>query len=527
MLQPLIIGAGHNGLVTAWYLARAGYQPIVLEQRAVVGGSAITGEIAPGYRGPILAHATGPLRPAIVRDLQLERRVEFLRPDPRLVALSADSRALVFSTDHARTADGLRELSPADGARYLEFCGVFERLGSFLLPVLETTPPSLDGPAPGEMWELLKTGRRFRRLPRADAYRLLRWLPMAVADLVHEYFSSDLLQAAIAARAIAGTATGPWSAGTGAVLLLNAAMDPAPGGTMVTVKGGPGALAKALAEAAIEAGALIRLEAPVAQILVRDGRVAGVLLADGSEIASPAVISNADPRTTLLRLVDPVELDPGFLQRISHYRMPGTLAKVNLTLASVPEFAGIGNAGDLRGRLHVGPSVDYLEKAFDASKYHEISSAPYLDIAIPSLLDESLAPPGRHVMSIYVQFVPYAAAAGSSESDPRERVTRAVLSTLEQYSPGISNLVEHLQVIMPTDLERTYGLAGGHILHGEPALDQLFAMRPVLGWAQYRTPIAGLFLCGAGTHPGGGITGASGRNAAREIVKALRRERHG
>jgi phytoene dehydrogenase-like protein len=523
MSHIIIIGAGHNGLIAAYYLAKAGHKPLVLERRSVVGGAALTEEIAPGHRCPTLAHATGPLRPSIVRDLQLARRVEFLRPDPRLIALSPAGRALVFSNDHARTAEAIRAHSKEDAARYPDFCSALDRVTAFLLPVLERTPPSFDGPAAGEVWELLKTGRRFRALGRTDAYRLLRWMPMAVADLVAEWFSTDLLQAAIAARGIFGTAAGPWSAGTGAVLLLNMALDPSPGGSSVTVKGGPGALTRALADAAREAGATVRVDAPVAQVIVRDGRAAGVRLADGSEIAARAVVSNADPHRTLLGLVDPVELDPEFLQRIRNYRMPGTVAKVNLSLSALPQFAGVANPADLHGRIHIGPSVDYLERAFDASKYGEVSAEPYLDIAIPSLEDPSLCPAGRHVMSICVQFAPHALANRGDWEERRDQLATTVVRTLERYAPGIWNAIEHRQVLTPVDLEQTYGLTHGHILHGEPSLDQLFMMRPALGWAQYRTPIEGLFLCGAGTHPGGGLTGAPGRNAARAIVKALRR----
>jgi phytoene dehydrogenase-like protein len=523
MLPIIIIGAGHNGLVTAFYLAKAGCKPLVLERRGVVGGASVTEEIAPGHKCPILAHATGPLRPSIVRDMNLERRVEFLRPDPRLVALSPDGRALVMSRDVARTADAIRAFSPADAAQYPGFCNTLERLSAFLLPLLERTPPSIDAPGSTDLWELFKTGRRFRALERADAYRLLRWMPMPVADLVAEWFSTDLLQAAIAARGIFGTATGPWSAGTGAVLLLDAAMDPVPGGSSVTVKGGPGELTHAMAEAARAAGAIMRLDSPVAKVLVRDGRATGVILSDGTEIAARAVVSNADPRRTLLDLIDPLELDPGFLQRIRNYRMPGTVAKINMTLNALPNFEHVTDSADLHGRIHIGPGVDYLEKAFDASKYGEISREPYLDITIPSLLDPSLCPPGRHVMSICLQFAPYRLANNGDWNLRRGELTTIALRTLERYSPGISNLIEHRQVLTPVDLEQGFGLTRGHILHGEPALDQLFTMRPMLGWAQYRTPIEGLFLCGAGTHPGGGITGASGRNAAHAIIKYLKK----
>jgi phytoene dehydrogenase-like protein len=521
--QIVIIGGGHNGLIAAFYLARAGFRPIVLEARSTVGGAAITGEIAPGYRCPTLAHSTGPLRPSIVADLNLGKRVEFLRPDPRLVALLPQGRPLVLSNDVGRSVEGIKAHSAEDAARYPDFCGALERIGAFLLPLLEQTPPSLDGPGRQELWELLKTGRRFRKLGKADGYRLLRWMPMAAADLVGEWFSSDALQSVIAARGIFGAAAGPWSGGTGTALLLNAATDPVPGGSTVTVKGGPGALTRAMADAAREAGVTIRVDAPVARVTVVNGRATGVVLADGSEIAAEAVVSNADPRRTLLNLVQPGELDPGVLQRLRNYRMPGTAAKVNLTLNSLPPFTGVANPADLHGRIHIAPDVDYLEKAFDASKYGEMSQQPYLDITIPSLLDPSLCPPDRHVMSVYVQYAPYRLASGVDWTSSRDQLATAVVRTIEQYSPGFWNAVEHRQVLTPVDLEETFALTHGHIHHGEMSIDQLFTMRPVLGYAQYRTPIESLFLCGAGTHPGGGVTGLSGRNAAREIARTLRR----
>jgi phytoene dehydrogenase-like protein len=521
MPPPVIVGAGHNGLVAAFYLAKAGYKPVVLERRSMVGGCAVTGEIGPGYRCPTLAHAIGPLRPSVVRDMQLTRRLEFVQADPRLIALAPDGAALRFFRDLPRTVDAIRPFSEADAAQYPAFCKTLEKLGAFLAPLMEITPPSLEDPAAGELWAMLKVGRRFRALGPRDGHRLLRWLPMAVADLVGEFFSTDLLQAAIAARGIFGTASGPWSAGSGALLLLNAAGDPLPGGAGTTVKGGPGALTKAMADAAREAGAEIRTGADVAQIIVKDGAVAGVLLADGSELPADAVVSNADPKRTFLQLIDPVELEPGFLTRIRNYRSPGTVAKVNLALSALPSFSGTA-AEDLHGRIHIGPSIDYLERAFDHSKYGEVSTEPYLEATLPSLTDPSLAPPGRHVMSVYVQFAPYRLADGDW-SVRRAALGDLVVDALEQFAPRLSSTIEHRQVIAPTDLEQEFGLTGGHIFHGEPALDQLFTMRPVLGWAQYKTPVRNLFLCGAGTHPGGGITGAPGHNAAREILRSLNR----
>lgn len=520
----VIIGAGHNALVTAFYFAKAGLKPLVLERRATVGGGAITGEIAPGFRGPLLAHSTGPLRASVLRDMGLQR-LEFVRPDTRLVTLGPDGAALTFSIDEGRTIEAVRRFSPADAGRYPEFRAALEKLGAFIGGLLDVTPPTLDAPAPGELWGLLKIGRRYRGLGRSDGFRLLRWMPMAVADLVAEFFSTDIVQAAIATRGILGTAQGPWSAGTGAVLLLRAGNDPVPGGSTVTMRGGPGALTAAMAEAARAAGAEIRTGSAVRQIVVRDGRASGVVLEDGTEIKARAIVSGVDPRRTFLTLLDPIELGPTFLTRIRNYRSRGTLAKINLALGALPVLPSVPNPADLRGRIQIGPAVDYLERAFDASKYGRISLDPYLELTIPSLDDPALAPPGAHVMSIYMQYAPYALAGTRSWEAARNELYETVLRTIERYAPGITSLVVGRQVITPADLERDFGYTGGHVLHGEPALDQVFSMRPVLGWARYRTPIEGLYLCGSGTHPGIDLTGGSGRNAAREIAAELGRQR--
>jgi len=520
--DTIVIGAGHNALTTAFYLAKGGRRPLVLERRALAGGCATSEDFAPGYRAATLAHTLGPLRPSIVRDMQLEHRgVRFVHPDPRLVALTPGGRALAFSTDPARTAEAIRPFSGKDAQRYPEFCAAIQRLGAFLSDLIDMTPPSIDSPSAAELWEVLKTGRKFRALAKKESFALLRWGPMAVADLVAEWFENDVLQAAIAARAIHGTAMGPWSAGTGAVLLLGAAIDPAPGGSSVSAVGGPGVVTRAMAEAAREAGAEIRTGVEVRQILVKDGAAVGVLLGDGTEIAARTVVSSADPRRTFLRLIDPIELEPGFITRIRNYRTPGTVAKINLALGGLPAFRGISGdaAVSLGGRIHIGPGIDYLERAFDASKYGEASSAPYLDVAMPTISDPTMAPAGRHVMSIHMQYVPFKRRTGSW-SGQEDAIADLALQTLETYAPGISALVEHRQVFTPLALEDTFGLTGGHIHHGELALDQLFTMRPTLGWADYRTPVDRLYLCGSGTHPGNGLTGASGRNAAREILAA-------
>jgi len=518
----VIIGAGHNGLVTAFYLAKAGLKPLVLERRPAVGGAAITEEFHPGFKCSTLAHSAGPLAPEIVRDLQLERHgLQMIQPVVRVFAPSPDGRALLLSDDPEKASLEIARFSKKDAEKFPEFGRVLGRMAKVLNHVLSQTPPSIDEPSASDLWNMVKTGKALRGLGKKDMFRLLRWGPMAVADLVAEWFDTELLRAAIAARGIFGAHLGPWSAGSSAVLLMRAAADPHPAGAVAFVKGGLGSLANAMAAAAREAGAEIRTGTDVARISVKGGAAHGVVLTSGEEITAKMVISNADPRRTLLRSIDPVHLEPGFVVKMQNYRCPGTVAKVNLALAGLPSFAALRNSGApeaLAGRIHIGPEIDYLERAFDDAKYGEFSRAPVLDIAIPSMTDPSLAPAGRHVMSIYVQFAPYKLKSADWHAQ-RDALGDTVIKTLAAYATDLPGLVLHRQVITPLDLEEVYGLTGGHIFHGELSLDQLFPMRPVLGWARYATPLTALYLCGSGTHPGSGLTGLSGANAAREILK--------
>jgi phytoene dehydrogenase-like protein len=353
----------------------------------------------------------------------------------------------------------------------------------------------------------------FRGLGKKDEYRLLRWGPMAVADLVAEWFETELLRGTVAARGISGAFAGPWSAGTSLGLLWQSAMDGSAIAPSVFAKGGMAALAQALADTARAAGAEIRAPAEATRI---EG--SKVILRTGEEVEARAIVSNADPRTTFLKLVDPIDLDPNFLLKMRNYRAPGAVAKINLTLSGVPAFRGVDSESKLAGRIHVGPEIDYLERAFDASKYGDFSREPYLDIAIPSLSDPSLARDGKHVMSIQAQFAPYKLREGDWTTRGKE-FADAVIDRLSVYAPNLRDLILAHQVITPLDLEQTYGLSGGHIHHGEQTLDQFFTFRPLIGWAQYRTPVKRLYLCGAGTHPGGGVTGIPGANAAREIAR--------
>lgn len=518
----VIIGGGHNGLVTAFYLAKAGFKPLVLERSAQVGGAAVTDEFHPGFRCSTLAHTAGPIRPDIVRDMELEKHgVVFVTPDVCVTALSPDGRALSLYQDADRSAQEIGAFSQKDGAKFVEFQQSLGKISKVIGDALATTPPNIDDPSRGDLWSMLKTGRAIRKLGKKDMFRLLRWGPMAVADLAAEYFETELLRAVVAARGIFGTFLGPWSAGSALVLLIRAAGDHFAAGSASLAAGGMGAVTQAMASAAKSAGAEIRTGAEVIEIRIKDGVASGVLLSTGEEISAKAVISNADPKRTLLKLTDPVHLSPDFVQKLQNYRGNGTVAKVNLALSGLPKFTALnGDASALRGRIHIGNEIDYLERAFDESKYGQFSKQPYLEATIPSLTDPTLAPEGKHVMSIYMQYAPYK-LKGDWEQQ-RRALGQTVVQTLAQYAPNLPELILTHQIITPHDLEEKYGLTGGQIFHGELALDQFFTMRPLLDWARYSTPIQGLYLCGSGTHPGAGLTGGSGANAAREIAKALK-----
>jgi phytoene dehydrogenase-like protein len=590
----LIIGAGQNSLIAAFYLARAGHKPLVLERRPTVGGAATTEEFHPGFRASVLDSVHGPLAPAIAKDMQLDRHgLQFLEPAARLFAPHPDGRALLLHADARKSAAAIAPFSKSDSAKYVELSETFDSARGLVQDLVLMTPPDIDHPSSADAWSLLGAGRKFRRLGRKNMQRLIRWGPMAVADFVAEFFDSELLRASIASRGIFGATAGPWSAGTTALFLLRCGVSGLPDGGSTQVRGGAGALSNALAAAAQQAGAEIRTNAEVARILVKDGSASGVALSTGEEIPAKAVVSGADPKRTFLHLLEPVHLAPSFLQKMRHYRSSGVVARILLALDALPNFtvlknsaaASNGATAALSARIHIGPEIDYLERAFDASKYGEFSPAPYLEASIPSLLDPSLAPQGKHVMTIHMQYAPYKVNAHSSltnchsermrlasseepafrpaasdqvgfsggrgfssdktdssssrasapEACPpgrgaspqnwpsqRDALADAVIRTLAEYAPDLPSKILARRVITPLDLEADYGLTGGHISHGELALDQLFTMRPLLGFTRYATPIRGLFLCGSGTHPGIALAGASALNASRQILRALR-----
>jgi phytoene dehydrogenase-like protein len=521
--DAVVIGAGHNGLVCAAYLAKAGARVLVLERRERVGGILADHELVPGARVPAVAHTVGRLRASVVRDLELgSHGLQLIRPSVRAFAPGADGGGLTLWADPVRTAEELRRRSARDAEAYPRFDRRVRVLASFLAHVAAGPPPDLGSPGLADAVAGLRLVRAFRRLGPRAGREALRVLPMAVADLVGEAFETDALRGALAARGVLFTAMGPWSAGTAAVLLMDSAgNDGGAAGQTAFARGGAGALAEALARAARALGAEVRTEAEVVAITTREGRATGVALASGEEVAADAVVSAADPKRTLRDLVDPVVLGPTLLWRASNIRTPGATAKVNLVLSGVPRFPGT-DPERLRGRILIAPGVDALERAFDASKYGRVSEEPFLEAVIPSLSDPTLAPEGMHVMSVVCQWAPYRLRDGDWEAE-RDRLGDLVLKTLEAHAPGITDLVVAREVLTPVDLERTFGLPEGHVLHAEPGLDQSFAWRPLLGHAGYRFGIPGLYLCGSGAHPGGGITGGPGANAARVVLADLER----
>ena len=528
MRDVIIIGGGHNGLVAAAFLAKAGRKPLVLERADRVGGCAVTSEIAPGFRCPILAHRGG-LDSAVVDRLGLERHgLHIIRPAARACAPTADGRALTVWADTAATVHDIAAFSPSDATRFPEFLASMKAVGRVVHDITTAPPPDIDKLTPRDLLGVVKAGRRFRALSKADAYRLLRWLPMSVADLASEWFESEPLQALVAADGVLGAFLGPRSAGSAAVSLLLSARDGHPIAPGWTARGAIGAIADALAAAARSAGAEIRTGAEVQHILVEGGTATGVALSTGEEISARDVVSNVDPRRTLMTLVDPIHLGPEFLRRVQNIRMRGTLSKVNYAVAALPDFPSLRalvpeqRAAALSGCIRLARDTDAIERAFDAAKYGRYAEEPWIEMTIPSLGDPGLAPAGQHVVSVYVQFTPYQ-LRGTTWDAARDRLGEVVTRVIEQYAPGFSQSIVARQVITPLDLERTWGLTGGHIFHGELALDQLVVARPLLGWARYRTPIRNLYLCGAGTHPGTGIDGRSGALAARAVLAATRK----
>lgn len=527
----IVVGGGHNGLTAAAYLARAGRSVLVVDRRERLGGAADTAELAPGVRVPVVAHTVGRLRPAIARELGLRGHgLRLIAPDVRAFAPQPDGRSVALWRDSAATRTSLRAWSDADADGFVALDRRVRALSRFLADLADETPPDVRAPGSADALMGLRVGRAFKGLGRDDGRTILRVLAMAVADFVAESIEADPIRATVAWRGVRFTAMGPWSAGTTKVLFDDAAgSDGGASGETVFAEGGPGALVDALAAAARTAGAEIRTGVEVASVTTHDGRATGIALASGEEIAARVVVAGVDPKRLLTTMVDPVAIGPSMRWRASNIRTPGRVAKVNLVLDGLPTFpAAADDPRLLRGRILVGMTgIDALERIFDPTKYGRYGESLAIEATIPSLADPSLvagAPPGTHVLSALVQWVPSVLRDGTWD-DGREALGDAVLRTLETVAPGLGARVQVRQVLTPLDLERDYGLTGGHPLHAEPGLDSFFLWRPLFGAARYRMPVDGLYLAGSGAHPGGGVTGVPGRNAAREVLADLRRRR--
>ncbi|HKZ76270.1 MAG TPA: NAD(P)/FAD-dependent oxidoreductase, partial [Actinomycetota bacterium] len=520
--NTIVVGAGHNGLVAAAYLAKAGRRVLVLERADEAGGILRGPHLAEGFRAPGIVPTVGRLRASVVRDLKLAQHgFETVAPDVRMFAPQPDGPGVTFWAEPRKTAEGLRALSPHDADAFEAFDAKVRTIASFLSYVNAATPPDPKGPSLADAIMGLKLGKAFRDLGAEAGREAVRALPMAVADLVQEVFESEVVRGSLATRGVLFTSMDAWAAGTAAVFLNDSAgNDGGAAGTAVFARGGTRALAEALASAARSCGAEIRTGAEVARIRSRDGRVVGVTLVDGDEVDGDVVVSAADPKRTLL-MCDPLELGPTLVWQAGNIRQPGATAKVDLALSGLPSFNGVSE-GHLRGRIVIGPSIDDVERAMDAAKYGRVTEDPILEATIPSLVDPSLAPEGKHVMSVVFQAAPrrLREAAWSTE---RDRVGDIAVKALERFAPGLDGLIEARSVITPEDMEAGYGLSGGHVLHAEPGLDQFFAWRPLNGHARYAFGLPGLYLAGSGAHPGGGITGGPGANAARQILRDLRR----
>ncbi|HKV40460.1 MAG TPA: NAD(P)/FAD-dependent oxidoreductase [Blastocatellia bacterium] len=525
--DAIIIGAGHNGLVTAAYLARAGLKVVVLERREVVGGAAVTEEPWPGYKVSTLSYLCSLLQPKIVQELDLASFGYHLYPkDPAFFTVFPDGRHLFFWRDSAKTQAELARFSARDAAAYPDYEEQLVRLAEWVERLLMTTPPNIVRRKLADMIELGRLGLDAIRFRDHDLVHMVKIMTQSIRSYLDERFESDEIKTTLATDGVIGTNGGPSTPGT-AYIMLHHVMGGATGvrGLWGFVRGGMGAVSAAIAGSARAAGAEIRTGAGVSQILVKSGRAGGVVLESGEELIARLIISNADPKVTFLRLVPAAELDGDFRGYIEKFRIEGCSMKINLALDALPNFKaypGSGLGPQHRTTMHVCPSMDYVDRAWEDATAGRPSTHPMLEITIPTTYDDSIAPAGRHIMSIFAQYAPYTLHDADWDSIKEPFADRCI-NALAEYAPNIPGAIIHRQVISPLDMEREYSLTGGNIFHGDMTVDQLFCMRPVPGWAKYRTPIAGLYMCGSGTHPGGGVMGSPGYNAAREILKDWKR----
>jgi phytoene dehydrogenase-like protein len=524
--DAIVIGGGHNGLTCAAYLAKAGRKTLVLERRHVLGGAAVTEEVFPGYKFSVCSYVVSLLRPEIIRDLDLPAHgLELLPLDGTLTPM-LNGDYLWRMNDHNRSRREIARHSRKDADAYDDYGMAMVEMGRFAKPILSMTPPDPMSLDPRGLLDLLSVGKRFRGMRYHDKVNQVQLLTMSAVDFLDQWFETDALKATMSASGIIGTFLGVRSPGT-AYVLLHHYMGEIDGAfrSWGLSRGGTGAVSNAIAGAARRFGAEIRTEAPVAHILRRNGRATGVALENGDEIQADIVVSSVDPRLTFERFMNTKDLPEEFVQGVKRYKYRGSSGKVNLALDALPDFTCLPGPGEhLRGAISISPSVDYMERAYDEAKHGAFSSCPYIDIVIPTLSDSSLAPPGKHVMSCFVQYAPYHLKPGDVWDDARrDAFGDAVIDAIAVHAPNIRNIIRHRQVLTPLDIERTFGLSEGNIFQGELSLEQLFFLRPVPGWAQYATPIDRLYMCGSATHPGGGIMGAPGKNAAEKILKDAKR----
>lgn len=519
----IVIGGGHNGLVTAAYLARAGRKVLVLERRELLGGCAVTEEIWPGYKVSTGAYLTSLMQQRIVDDLELPRfgyRVD--AKDPAFFSVFPDGRHFFMWQDREKTLAEIRKFSQHDAEVYPAYENLIERLAHAVEGLLLTTPPKFP-PTAIDFVDYLRLAGKLAGLAAMDVVALVKIFTQSAADFLDEWFESPEVKVTLATDGVIGANGGPRSAGT-AYILLHHCMGGVAGhrGLWGFVRGGMGMVSEAIAASARAKGAEIRTNATVSKILVRGGRAQGVVLESGEEIEGTQVASNLDPKLTFLKLVKESDLYPDFVKAIRNYRIEGTSCKINLALSGLPEFTAFPGAPgpQHRATMHICPSIEYIERAWDDAKYGRASERPLLELTIPTMYDPSLAPPGKHIMGIFLQYAPYTLREGTWD-ELREPFGDRVISLIEEYAPNIRSIIEHRQVLSPLDLERRFGITGGNIFHGEMSLDQMFVMRPVAGWARYRTPVRALYLCGSGAHPGGGVMGAPGYNCAREMLKRI------
>jgi len=517
----IVIGGGHNGLVNAAYLARAGKKVLVLERRYVLGGAAVTEEIIPGFKFSVFSYVVSLLRPEIIRDLDLPRHgLEILPLDGTMTPMQSGNY-LWRVNDHAKTRRELERHSKVDAEAYEEFGTSMVAMCRFVKPILGMIPPDPTSFDPRDLKKLAFLGKRFQNLPAEDKYNLVQLMTMSAADFLDQWFETDVLKATMSASGIIGTFLGIRSPGT-AYVLLHHYMGEIDGAfrSWGFSRGGTGAISNAIGAAAVEAGVEIRTEASVSGIIIKGGSAKGVALENGEEIYADIISSSVDPNLTFLKFIESRELPADFLEEVRRYKYRGSSGKVNLALDALPNFTCLPGPGPhLRGAISISPSMEYMERAYDQAKYGEFSRRPYIDMVIPTLTDPSVAPPGKHILSCFVQYAPYKLKPGPRWDQQRDAFGDAVIDTISQYAPNLKNIIIGKQVITPLDIERITGLSEGNIFQGELSLEQLFFLRPVSGWARYRTPIRKLYMCGSATHPGGGIMGAPGRLAALEILK--------